>query len=438
MLNIIGKIAVFFMALAFFVVIQTPKISTWFNDQANDAYEQRLYDKALSYLTMALRLSPDSVEAHYNLAALYEVTQKEDLAVAEYEKVIRLDKKYFQAYRALVEIKTARNNFEEAMSLADKAQDRIHNASTEALLKEISQRYAAESARKGAEAISDGKVMQGTAFLNKAIELNPGLSLPYQAFAIYYFKKGDQDKTVSYARKVIALDPKNWMAYQLLGDISFSQQEFVSAVGYYKQVLGLNQSEASVYNNLGISLMNLERLEQARRYLSKAVALKPDDILFRYNLASVCRDGQHFDEAIGFYRQILARQPDYPNVHNDLADIYLYRRQRALAAEESAAEIRNCTSRLEKNPSDVETLNDLAYAYVRAGEVVKGRALIERVIHMAPAYRQAYLTLGAACKELKDFDCARKAFNDARSLSKETNFIDRELTELPASAPKLN
>ncbi len=430
MIDFIGKIVVLFIALAFVVVLQTPKISTWFNNQGNDAYEQQHYDKALSYLTTALRLSPDSVEAHFNLAALHEAMKKEDAAISEYEKVIRLDKKYFQAYRALVEIKAARNNFEEAMSFADKAQDRIHSVDTQALVKNISDRYAAESARKGAEAMSDGKVMQGTTLLNKAIELNPELTLPYQAFAIYYFKKGDQAKTGTYAKKVIALDPKNWLAYQLLGDISFSQQEFVSAVGYYKQVLDLDQSEANVYNNLGISLMNLERLEQARRYLSKAIALQPDNILFRYNLASVCRDGQHFDEAIKFYRHILAMQPDYPNVHNDLADIYLHQGQVELAAKESAAEIKSSSRRLEKDPGDIEALNDLAYAYVRSGDPAKGKTIVEKVIATAPGYREAYLTLGAACKKQEDIDCARQAFTKARDLSKETNFIDRELMSL--------
>ena len=438
MLNMVARISVLLIILGAVVVIQTLKISIWFNNQGVGAYEQHDYEKALGSFEMALRFSPGSVDTHYNLAALYEAMRKEGEAVAEYEKVIRLDKQYLQEYSALVEIKAARNNFEEAMDLANKAQDRIHTSATEELLKNISERYAAESARKGAEAISDGKVAQGTAFLNKAIELNPELLLPYQAFAIYYFKKGDQAKTLMYARKVVTLDPKNWMAYQLLGDIYFNQQAFAEAVGFYEQVLDFNQSEANVYNNLGISLMNLERLEPARRYLSKAVDLKPDDILFRYNLASVCRDGQHFDEAIRIYRQVLARQPDYPNVHNDLDDIYLHQGKIELAAEESAAEIKISLRHLEKNAGDVEVLNDLAYAYVRAGDVAKGRTLIERVITRAPTYRQAYLTLGAACKELKDIDCARQAFIHARNLSKETNFIDRELMSLRESAGKPN
>ncbi len=437
MANLVVRVVVLLIIIVFLLFLLKPKVSVWMNNRGHDVFSQGDYPKALEYFKTALRLTPGYIEAHFNLATLYESMKNEDAAILEYEQVVGFDKKYFQAYRALVEIYIGRSKFEKAFQLAEEADHRIQSAASAALLRNVSQRYAAESARQGAEALSDRREVVGAGLLDKAIALDPQQVLSYYAYAIHYFKKGDHLRTEKYARMVIAVDPKNWTAYQLLGDVAFGKQEFAAAAGYYKQVLNLSQGGAEVYNKIGLSFMNLERLEQARRYLSKAVALQPENILFRYNLASVCRDGQYFDEAVRFYQQILALQPDYPNVHNDLADIYLFQGKVGLAAEESAAEIASSSRLLEKNPGDIDVLNNLAYAYVRSGDAGKGRAIIESVIATAPEFRQAYLTLGAACKKLADFTCAEDAFNKARRLSKETNFIDRELKNLYEGSGKI-
>ena len=438
MMKLIVKTVVLCIALVFIVVLGIPRLAVCLNNAGSAAYEQGRYDDALGYFKTALRLAPGSVDTFFNLAVLHEAMKKEDAAVAAYEQAIRLDSQYTPAYRALVEINAVRNNFEEALRIAAQADDRIHSVETDEMKQDVTVRYAAECARIGIDALSAGKKDEGIGFLNKAIALNPGFVLPHEALAYFYFKMGDHRQAETSARMVIKLDPRNLNACQLLADIFMGRQDFVTAVGYYKQALELNKKDASLYNNLGLALMNLERLEEARHYLSKAVMLVPKDVHFRYNLASVCRDGQHFDEAVGFYRQVLAMKPDYPNVHNDLADIYLHRGQDDLAAEESAIEIKNSSKRLEKNPDDIEALNNLAYAYARSGDAARGRTIIEGVIARASTYRQAYLTLAEVCKKLEDIGCAQQAFNQAKTLSKETNFIDRELMKLLEKSKGLN
>ena len=122
--------------------------------------------------------------------------------------------------------------------------------------------------------------------------------------------------------------------------------------------------------------------------------------------------------------------PDYSNVHNDLGDIYLHLHQETLAEEEFNEEISNSLRRLGKVPDDNERLNNLAYAYARTKGAAQARAIIERVIAKDKSYRQAYLTLAEVCEEQQDLDCAREALNQAKALSKETHFIDRELISL--------
>ncbi|MEI8012596.1 MAG: tetratricopeptide repeat protein [Candidatus Omnitrophota bacterium] len=414
----------------FLLVLGIPRASIYLNNLGIDAHVQGRYKDAAQYFKMAIYLSPASSESHFNLAGLYADMKDKEAAVAEYEKLIAIDPQYLPAYHALAVIYIDSNRFDEAMRIAQQAIDKIGTDEALVLLKDVSAQYAAESTKIGSDALSAGDANKGLNFLNKAIGLNPDYVVPYQVLGFFYYQRGNSINAVECANNIIRVAPKNPIGYQLLGDVFFNKQEFSAAIDQYKKAVLFNSADVNIYNNIGLSFMNLEQFDEARRYLGKAVLLRPDDVHLRYSLASICRDAQRFKDAQELYKQVIAMKQDYPNVYNDLGDIYLHLQDVDSADKSFNEEIKNNLYRLQSKPSDVESLNNLAYAYARTKKEVEARNIIDLLIKNNPAYRQAYLTLAVVCEEQNDFDCARQALNDAKALSKETNFIDRELLRL--------
>jgi tetratricopeptide (TPR) repeat protein len=93
-------------------------------------------------------------------------------------------------------------------------------------------------------------------------------------------------------------------------------------------------------------------------------------------------------------------------------------------------EIANCKAKLGLHPEDVTVLNDYAYALNGIGGSEKAREIIEKVFTLNPGYRQAQLTLAKIYEKTGNIAKAQEALRRAKSLSAQSNFIDRELKNL--------
>lgn len=121
---------------------------------------------------------------------------------------------------------------------------------------------------------------------------------------------------------------------------------------------------------------------------------------------------------------------DYPNLHNDLADIYNILGNRGQAVLEYQKEARFCQQELETDPDNPELLNNYAHALNALGESEEARKIIEGVIKSYPRYRQAYLTLSKIYEKTQNAPLALKALEKAKQLSTGEDFIDNEISRL--------
>ena len=166
----------------------------------------------------------------------------------------------------------------------------------------------------------------------------------------------------------------------------------------------------------------------------EAVKLEPDNLNMRYTLACIYRDSARPDEALAQYQLLLNSRVDYPNVYNDLGDIYFQQSKFQQAQEAYLKEAGYDRQRLRVSEHDIVTLNDLAYALNGAGDSSEAKELIDKAIAISPGYRQAYLTLAKIHEKNNRPEEAIRALQKSKELSKElskeTNFIDREINRL--------
>jgi tetratricopeptide (TPR) repeat protein len=102
------------------------------NPRATDKIELMLYagnsynslgdtKKAVEYYDRGLKMFPNFIESHYNVANVYNLAKMPDQAMEEYNKVLALDPKFIGALNNLANIYFSQNQFEKARDMYLKA-----------------------------------------------------------------------------------------------------------------------------------------------------------------------------------------------------------------------------------------------------------------------------------------------------------------------------
>lgn len=276
-------------------------------------------------------------------------------------------------------------------------------------------------AQKNKEAIS---------LLENALLLCPGSALAYYTLGYYYLASQDYNNAEMNLNKSIAIDPQFRYAYKLLSDIYLKRRDIEKAVLYAQKAVSLDGSDASSCNDLGLLLMRLERYAEALPYLQKAVSLAPENVDYLYSLASIYRDNKMLSQAIEGYSKVNLLKSDYPNLHNDLADIYVVLGSPAQALVEYRQEAKYCREKLKNSPADPILLNNYAYALNGAGESSRAQEIAEGLVSAYPRYRQTYLTMSKIYEKMDKHDLALNSLEKARQLSSGESFIDDEIARL--------
>jgi tetratricopeptide (TPR) repeat protein len=430
MKKIFGILLVLALLLVF-INVAKPKLAAFYFNQGNDYLNRGLYEDALISFKKSLSIQPNMAVTHFGLAESYLKTKNKEKAMAEYQKTIQLDQNFVGAYLTLSQIYSKDQSYEEALNLLKLAKDKFpNNQDILKLLDEISFEYAADCVDKGTSLYLSGEQLKARTLLNKAIELRPNFAFAHYILAFFYFKESNLEEAQKSLQNAIRSDPHFGPAYKLLGDIYFQKGDFQKAIANYESALPFNANDVSLKNDLGIALMQMERYEEAINYLKEASDQEPNNFNIRYSLASVYRDKGMLDQAISEYNKVISVRSDYPNVHNDLGDIYKQQGKTNEAAQEYNKEIQFSKKKLQTNPNDPETLNNLAYAFNGIGQPTKAKELIEKVLNISPNYRQAHLTLSKINENIGKNDEAILALNKAKALSAQTNFIDRDIERL--------
>ena len=162
-------------------------------------------DDAIKYYDKAIKLNPLFAEAFYNRGLAKSDLSDEEEAIKDYDKAIELNPQYAKAY----------NNRGVAKSnLGDKE-----------------------------EAIKD---------YDKAIELNPKYAKAYNNRGLAKSNLGDKEEAIKDYDKAIELNPKYAEAYNNRGDANHSLERFEQAIRDYDEALRLNPGLLAAAINRGV------------------------------------------------------------------------------------------------------------------------------------------------------------------------------------------
>jgi tetratricopeptide (TPR) repeat protein len=190
--------------------------------------------------------------------------------------------------------------------------------------------------------------------LKRAIELNPGELSIRENLGFCYIQLKDYDNAIKEFEKILAIDPENVPA---LENISFAYEakgDFEGAVPFYTKLLELKPDDKNKWYNLGVSYHNQENYSKAIEAFKKVDELSPedrngyygklgidpddsaqvearreeieemiaDDVEMLYILTQDLFKLEKYQEAEKYAKKIIDLQPDNPENHELLGQIY--------------------------------------------------------------------------------------------------------------------
>ncbi|CAN5342987.1 hypothetical protein BH10BAC1_BH10BAC1_16420 [soil metagenome] len=142
-------------------------------------------EKAIPYLTKAIKLDTNYVEAYFNLATCEAKTQKYDLAEKHYLKTLEIDSKFMSTYLSL-----------SSMYAEEKKYDEILKLNKDAINKGI--KGDVLNINIGNVYFVRGDTLSAIPYLEEGIRLNPNNKLLNSFLANYFKEKGDLEKANKY------------------------------------------------------------------------------------------------------------------------------------------------------------------------------------------------------------------------------------------------
>ena len=186
--------------------------------------------RAIEYLSEAIRLKPDYAEAYQNRGFVYSQMKQYPSAIKDYDQAIRLKPDFMETYY---------NRGNSYLKL---------------------QQYQS--------AIKD---------YDEAIKLKPDVAMSYNNRGNAYRNLQQYQSAVKDYDQAILLRPDNLEAYSNRGFIHLSLQQYQAAIRYYDEVIRLKPDSMEAYNNRGNAYLYLNQYQPAIKDYDEAIRLKPDN-----------------------------------------------------------------------------------------------------------------------------------------------------------------
>ncbi|MDC4225643.1 MAG: tetratricopeptide repeat protein [Candidatus Manganitrophus sp.] len=350
--------------------------------------------KAEEALKRAIGLNPDYLPAYFQLAGLYEQTQRFQEALDAYERIIQVN-----PFGETAQIGLFKKNLVQGILLA-RAGD------------------------------LDGALR----LFKSASELAPDDPAAHYNIARVYQRKNDDAKAEEAFRKVVELDPQHQQAFLQLGNLYERQhrieealQAFVNAARINPNNLGGRDAQAKVPFLQGILLAQRGKSEEALKAFQQALQITRDPAQVYFNIAQVYlgkgdlenaeaaltrtlevdpknqgafltfgivyeRQGK-LEEALRAYENAREIQPANQTGINAAVSAHTVRGKIAIGAEkldDALAEFKSAVTLQPRNPANHF---NLALLYVRRNELSEAAEAFDQVITLNPSEEDAYLPL---------------------------------------------
>ena len=310
---------------------------------------------------LTLRIDVNPVDAVKSMAAIYNDPEKrrelEDLRIRS-EELLQINKKlkkdlllakgkkrkldkeiYLKTIHELTGIDWAENGYAHANSgkydQAIKDFDKVIELDSKDFNAYYNRGTAYAQLRRYPQALQD---------FNKAVALKPAFSpvLIKRGFAA--FSMGQHDQAVQDFGRAIVLDPKSPEGYNARGIVNANRGKFNEAIKDFDRAVELSPRFVSAFMNRGLAYFNDGKYDESIRNFNKAVELDPKLTVTHLYLGLAHTKLGKYNQAIGDYETAIKLDAKLSVAYYNLARIYASRGDDKQAVE-------NLKTALQINPA---------------------------------------------------------------------------------------
>jgi cellulose synthase operon protein C len=279
---------------------------------------------------LALQKKPDYHEARRNLANLYRVSGKYDLARKELQTVLATD----------------RNSVRTMLSLAQVAQ-------------------------------SQSRTEETIQWLQRAVQVNPKVIGSRLALANSYLRLGDRQKALVEATAIDRDFPDNPAAVETLAKTQATLQQYPASIGTFTRLNRLLPNSIQATQLLARAYWSAKDYENARRTFQKAVGMTgPGKNLVYLDMLNFEAERGNFSQAVAYANELRKLTPNDSLADSTIGDLYMGAKQWANAAKSYEA------ARAKANNPKI-TVN-LSTAYLNMGDKARSTAVLKQWLAKRP------------------------------------------------------
>jgi tetratricopeptide (TPR) repeat protein len=303
---------------------------------ANEYMEARQYDQAIINYEKAIKENPRFADAYSNLGILYKRQNKLDDAERQFRMALTVNPRHEAAQTNLTNLLRRKGDYEKIETQSRQAAEQGSGKSAMA--------YHAT----GMAYLDKEQLDKAIAEFKKAIQQAPDMPEIQSSLGVAYYRKREYANAVVYLRKAatnLAYANRDRASFNL--GLAYQQnREYTKAIEAYKDVLMSDPSMTEAKENL--------------------VSCYIDAI--KANTAS-----QNYEGMISAYKGVLKYKPETPGAKKNLAVTYSDYGVKLMDKKKYDAAIEKLTAALELDPGLAIAKENLAVAYLSKGVELSGQ-----------------------------------------------------------------
>jgi tetratricopeptide (TPR) repeat protein len=192
---------------------------------------------------------------------------------------------------------------------------------------------------------------------------------------------GDLDNAINWYKRKINEEPNNNLLYNNLGICSLQKDEtknarkfFEKAIAIYKSGKGVNDQRSTLaFYNLARVCIDLEDYSALENVIKDIYRINPQDTYVKYLRGTVALRRKDYVSGKKYFEDVLNENPNIPEVYPDYAFIL------ECIDRDYKKAIDIIHSGLKRGYINLFSLNNLAYAYIRSGNLLEGERVLKSI-----------------------------------------------------------
>jgi eukaryotic-like serine/threonine-protein kinase len=328
----------------------------------------------------------------------YQKPENIDLAIAELNNAVSLDRGYANAYALLG------HAYLLGYQQVNRGAEWVDQAKQDCLKSLSLQETSAGRICLGDVYNETGKYDLAVQEFERAVQIDATDEDGLRGLADAYVKLGNSAAAEAAYKKAISLRPKYWGVYSWLGKFYYDQARYPDAIAQFRKVIELAPNNYRGYSNLGAMYVAEGQYMESLQPLQKSIDIRPNLEAFN-NLGNAYYELHRFSDAAGAFQQGLNLDNNDWLLWGNLGDsLFWSGMHKSQATEAYQNAIAKAEKRLAVNPKDSTLLAFLADYNAMIGHGKKGLQQIEQALALAPTDGEVRLRAAIVYNQLGDGD----------------------------------